>query len=147
MKRMHGQGEVYEGGVFLILGQQIERQKKLQQVKYDKGLGWLSFDILFATTNQKHVGVTEGGWDRLRDRARTLGERDGNGKPLAKGDDDNSNYEYGDDGKVPNNDDECPVGIGGVNEPLDECNDDCGTLSAAPARACPESQQPSVPSR
>jgi hypothetical protein len=29
------------------------------------------------TTNQKHTGVTEGGWDRPRDRARTLGEHDG----------------------------------------------------------------------
>jgi hypothetical protein len=30
-----------------------------------------------ATTNQKHTGVTEGGWDRPRNRARKLGERDG----------------------------------------------------------------------
>jgi hypothetical protein len=29
------------------------------------------------TTNQKHAGVKEMGWDRPRDRARSLGERDG----------------------------------------------------------------------
>ncbi len=33
-------------------------------------------------------GVTEGGWDRPCDRARTLGERDGNDEPLAEGDED-----------------------------------------------------------
>jgi hypothetical protein len=47
-----------------------------------------------ATTNQKHAGMMEGGWDRPRDHARTLGERDGNDKPLAEGDD-NDNNEYG----------------------------------------------------
>ncbi len=37
----------------------------------------------------------EGGWDRPRDRARTLRERDGNDKPLAEGDkDDNDDDEY-----------------------------------------------------
>ncbi len=30
--------------------------------------------------------MKEGGWDRPRDHARTLGERDGNNKPLAEGD-------------------------------------------------------------
>jgi hypothetical protein len=34
----------------------------------------MPFDILHATTNQKHAGVTEGGWDRMRDQAGTLGE-------------------------------------------------------------------------
>jgi hypothetical protein len=47
-----------------------------------------------ATTNQKHAGVTEGGWDRSCDRARTLGECDGNGKPLAEGNEDDNN-KYG----------------------------------------------------
>jgi hypothetical protein len=89
----------------------------------------------------------EGGWDRPLDRARTLGERDGNDKPLAKGDDDNNNNKYGNDSNIPDNNVEHPVGIGGVNKPLDKCDDDCNTLSAAPARACPESQRPSVPSR
>jgi hypothetical protein len=57
------------------------------------------------TTNQKHAGVTEGGWDRPRNCARTLGERDGNDKPLAEGDN-NDNDEYGKDGDIPDNNDE-----------------------------------------
>ncbi len=50
--------------------------EKKNKKKYDEGLRWLPFDILQATTNQKHTGVTEGGWDMMRDHARTLGERD-----------------------------------------------------------------------
>jgi hypothetical protein len=52
-------------------------------------------------TNQKHAGVTEGGWDRPHDRARTFGERDGNDEG-DKDDDD----EYGEDGDIPDDDDE-----------------------------------------
>ncbi len=33
--------------------------------------------ICHAATNQKHAGVTEGGWDRPCDHARALGEHDG----------------------------------------------------------------------
>jgi hypothetical protein len=47
----------------------------------------------------------EGGWDRPRDCARTLGERDGNDEPLAEGNNDVNN-EYGKDGNIPNNDEE-----------------------------------------
>jgi hypothetical protein len=60
--------------------------KTITKIKYDKGLRWKLFGNLNATTNQKHSGVMEGGWDRPRDRARTLGERDGNDEPLAEGD-------------------------------------------------------------
>ncbi len=61
-----------------------------------------SCSIFFhAKTNQKHAGVTEGGWDRPHDLARTLGERDGNDKG-DKDDDD----EYGKNGDIPNDDDE-----------------------------------------
>ncbi len=87
-----------------------------------------------------------GGWDRLRDRARTLGECDGNEEPFAEGDDDDDN-EYCKDGDIPNDDDEYAICVDGVDKPLDEGDNECGTLSAAPARACPESQRPSVPSR
>jgi hypothetical protein len=45
----------------------------------------------------------EGGWDRPRDHARTLGECDGNDEPLAEGDDDDDD-EYGKDGDIPNDD-------------------------------------------
>ncbi len=88
----------------------------------------------------------EGGWDRPRDCARTLGEHDGNDEPIAEGDN-NDEDEYGEDGDIPNGDDEYTICIDGVDEPLDEGNDKCGTLSTAPARACPESQRPRVPSR
>ncbi len=49
--------------------------------------------------------MTEGGWDRPGNRARTLGERDGNDKPLAEGNDDD-NDEYGKDGNIPDDDNE-----------------------------------------
>ncbi len=45
--------------------------------------------------------MIEGGWDRPHDRARTLGERDGNNEGN-KDDDD----KYGKDGNIPDDDDE-----------------------------------------
>ncbi len=48
-----------------------------------------------STTNQKQVGVTEGGWDRPHDHARTFGEHDGNDK----GDKDDDN-KYGKDSDI-----------------------------------------------
>ena len=45
--------------------------------------------------------MTEGGWDRPQDRARTLGERDGNDE----GDEDDDD-EYGEDSNLPDDDDE-----------------------------------------
>ncbi len=47
----------------------------------------------------------EGGWDRPRDRARMLGERDGNNKPLAEGCDNDGN-KYGKDGDIPDDNNE-----------------------------------------
>ncbi len=88
----------------------------------------------------------EGGWDRPHDCAKTLGEHDGNSKPLAEGDNNNDD-KYGKDSNIPDNDNEYAIGIDGVNKPIDEGNNECDTLSAAPARACPESQRPSVLSR
>ncbi len=77
--------------------------------------------------------MTEGGWDRPHDRARTLGERDGNDEPLAEGDDDDDDDEYGEDGDIPDDDDKYAVRVDGVDKPLDEGDNECGTLSAAPA--------------
>jgi hypothetical protein len=51
--------------------------KKFTKIKYDEGLRWPPFNILSRNNKQKHAGVTEGGWDRPRNHARTLGERDG----------------------------------------------------------------------
>ncbi len=68
------------GGVsFLFWGGELKKQ-------INEGLRWPPFDILHATTNQKHAGMTEGGWDRTRNHARMLGEHDGNDKPLPEGD-------------------------------------------------------------
>jgi hypothetical protein len=89
--------------------------------------------------------MTEGRWDRPRDRARTLGERDGNDEPVAE-DNNDGNDEYGKDGDIPNDDDEYAVGVDGVDEPLNKGDEECETLCAAPTRACPESQQLSGPS-
>jgi hypothetical protein len=125
MERMRGQGGVYGGGVFLITGRQIEQRKKTTKIKYDKGLRWPPFDILHATTNQKQAGVMEEGWDRLRDRVRTLRERDGNDEPLSEGDNDDDD-EYDEDGDIP---------------------DDSAPPAESIARSCPVSQRASVPSR
>jgi hypothetical protein len=54
------------------------------------------FDFFHATTNQKHTGLTERGWDRPHNRARTLGECDGNDE--GNKDDDK---EYVEDGNIP----------------------------------------------
>ncbi len=93
-------GWIVWGGVFFLFRGGKLNNKKITKIKYDEGLRWSLFDILHATTNQKPTGVTEGRWDRPRDRARTLGERDGNNKPLAEGDNINDD-EYGKDGNIP----------------------------------------------
>ncbi len=86
--------------------------KKITKIKCNEGLRWPLFDILHATTNQKQVGVTEGGWDRPRDRARTLWERDGNDEPLVEGDgNDDKDNEYDKDGDIPNNDNKYAIGL------------------------------------
>ncbi len=54
------------------------------------------FVFFHATTNQKHAGLMEGGWDRPHNCARTLGECDGNNE--GNKDDDK---EYGKDGNIP----------------------------------------------
>ena len=64
--------------------------------------------------------MTEGGWDRPHDRARSLGERDGNDE----GDEDDDD-EYGEDGDIP---------------------DDSAPPAESIARSRPESQRASVPS-
>jgi hypothetical protein len=63
------------GGVFPFWGGSNLNDKKNTKNEYNKGLRWLPFNILHATTNQKHTGMMEGGWDRTRNHVRTLGER------------------------------------------------------------------------
>jgi hypothetical protein len=89
------------GGVFYLFRGGKMNDKKITKIKYDKGLRWPPFNILHATTNQKQAGVMEGGWDRPRDRARTLRERDGNNEPLSEGNDDNDD-KYNEDGDIRN---------------------------------------------
>jgi hypothetical protein len=121
------------GGMFFYFGVANQAIENITQIKYNKGIRWPPFNILHATTNQKHTGVTEGGWDRPRNCVRALGEHDGNKKPLAEGND-NNNDKYGKDSNIPKDDDEYAVGVDGVNKPLDKGGDEeCDTLSAAPA--------------
>ncbi len=56
------------------------------------------FDFFHVTTNQKHAGLTEGGWDRPHNHARTLGECDGNDEGNKDED-----KEYGEDSNILNN--------------------------------------------
>ncbi len=90
----------------------------------------------------------EGGWDRPRDRARTLGERDGNDKPLAEGNiDDDGKYHK--DSDIPDDDDEYAIGVDGVlDKPLTRATTSV-ILSALPpheralrvsGRACPHAE-------
>jgi hypothetical protein len=55
--------------------------------------------------------MTEGGWDRPCNHAKTLREHDGNDKPLAEGNDDDEDNEYNEDGDIPNDDDVYAVGL------------------------------------
>ncbi len=106
------------GGVFFLFRGGKLNGKKITKIKYGKGLRWPPFDILHATTNQKQVGVTEGEWNRPGDRVRMLREHDGNGEPLAEGDD-NDEDEYNKDGNIPNNDDdEYTAGLMVLTSPL-----------------------------
>jgi hypothetical protein len=84
-----------------------------------KALDGLRSIFCHATTNQKHAGMTEGEWDRSRNRARTLGERDGNDEPLAEGKEDNNN-KYSKDGDISDDDDKYAVAVNGISEPLDK---------------------------
>jgi hypothetical protein len=79
----------------------------------------------------------EGGWDRLRDCARTLGERDGNNMPLAEGDKDDDD-EYSKDGDIPDNDDEYAVGVDGVGKTLDKGVDQCCPRTSVPCKSAAE---------
>ncbi len=83
------------------------------------------------------MGVTEGGWDRPHDCARTLGEHDGNNEPLAEGDEDDDD-EYGKDGDIPNDDDEYTVCVDGVGEPLDKGDNQSCPRTSVPCESAAE---------
>ncbi len=79
----------------------------------------------------------EGGWDRPRNHARLLGERDGNDEPLAEGDKDDNN-KYSKDGNIPNDDDKYAVGGNGVGKTLDEGNDQNCPRTSVPCESADE---------
>jgi hypothetical protein len=111
--------------------------KTITKIKYNEGLRWPLFNNLHATTNQKHAGMTEGGWDRPRDHARTLGECDGNDEPLAEGDKDDDD-KYGKDGDIRNEVDKHAVGVNGVGKPLEEGDDQCCPRTSVPCESAAE---------
>jgi hypothetical protein len=97
------------GGLFFLFrGGELNNKKKLQKLNTTKALDGRHLIFCHTTTNQKHVGVTEGGWFRPCDHARTLGEHDGIDEPLAEGNQDGDD-EYGTDGNISNNDNEYAV--------------------------------------
>ncbi len=79
----------------------------------------------------------EGGWDMPHDHARTLGERDGNDEPLAEGNEDD-NDKYGEDGDIPDNNDEYNICVDGVGEPLEEGNDQHCSRMSMPCKSAAE---------
>ena len=91
--------------------------------------------------------MTEGGRDRPRDHARTLGERDGNNKPLAEGDEDDDD-KYGKDGNIPNENNEFAIGLMVSTSPLTRVTTSMKLLALPPcegalrvsARACPHAE-------
>jgi hypothetical protein len=105
------------GGMFFLFRGGKLNDEKNYKIKFNEGLRWLPFDILHSTTNQKQAGVTEGGWDRPCNSARTLRECDGNDEPLAEGDEDDDD-KYNKDGNIPNDDNEYAVGLTVLTSPL-----------------------------
>ncbi len=66
-----------------------------------------------------------------------LGERDGNDKALAEGDENNDN-KYGEDGDIPADDNEYTVGVDGVGEPLEEGNNQRCPRTSVPCKSAAE---------
>jgi hypothetical protein len=81
--------------------------------------------------------VTEGGWDRPRDHARMLGERDGNDEPLAEGDEEDDD-KYGKNGDIPDDDDEYAIDVDGVGELLEESDDQRCPRTSVPCESAAE---------
>ncbi len=79
----------------------------------------------------------EGGWDRPRNCARTLGEHDGNDKPLTEGDKDDDD-EYDENGDIPDDDNKYAVGVNGVGKPLDEGDNQCCPCTSVPFKSAAE---------
>jgi hypothetical protein len=61
--------------LFRCSGRQIEQQQNYKN-KIQSDLRWPPFDVLHATTNQKHADMTEKRCDRTRNQAEMLEECD-----------------------------------------------------------------------
>jgi hypothetical protein len=79
----------------------------------------------------------EGGWDRPRDCARTLGEHDGNNKTLAEGNKDDDD-EYSKDGDIPNDDNKYAVSVNSVDKTLDKGDDQRCPRTSVPCKSAAE---------
>jgi hypothetical protein len=132
-ERTRCRGGVYGGVLSLCSGWQIEGQQKYRS-NIQHGLRWLPFNILQATTDQKHAGMTERGWDRTRNWAWTLGECNSIVLGLLSAPKrDPSKYAKEGNMANDNDNDKYAVGKNGNNEPLAKGNDDNNTSIAATA--------------
>ncbi len=59
------------GGVFFLFQGGKLNDEKITEINTTKALDGRRLIFCHATTNQKHVGMMEGGWDMPRDSART----------------------------------------------------------------------------
>jgi hypothetical protein len=81
--------------------------------------------------------MMEGGWDRPRDCARTLRERDGNNELLTEGNKDDDD-EYSEDGDIPNDNNKYAVGVNGVSKTLDVGDDQRCPRTSVPCKSADE---------
>jgi hypothetical protein len=128
MERTRRQGGVYGGVLSLCLGWKIKQQQKYKNNTYH-GLRWPPFDILHTTTNQKHAGVTGGGWDRTRDWVGMIGKWDSIVLGLLS----TSKHDpskYPKVGNIANNNDKYAIGDNGINEPLTKGDNEISTPRA-----------------
>jgi hypothetical protein len=73
MERRRGQGGVYGGACLFVWGGKLNIEKNTK-IKYNLAL--VGHHLIYFTCNnyQNHAGLTEGGWDRMHNRAAILGE-------------------------------------------------------------------------
>jgi hypothetical protein len=117
------------------LGRKIEQRKKYKN-KVQRSLRWPTYNILHATTNQKHAGVTEGGWDRTRNWAKMVGERDFIVLGLLSAPK-HEPSKYANEGDIANDNVEYAVGNDGNDKPLAKADDDNNAPIAAAANDKP----------
>ncbi len=73
MERMRGRGGACGGGYFFVQAGGLNNKNYKNKIRC--GLIQPPFNILHITTNQKHTGTMEEGWDRTPDWVGTLEDR------------------------------------------------------------------------